>query len=541
MTSDGKYTDAEIEAFAKLQGCTPREFKNRWVIMINGAYFIYGPTGYLPPIKMNDLPVSMPRDLCAVPRSDKSVAGIDWEVPWGDSTKPKSTETILREHATVARRLVASMSIPFSYYDAETQTFYERVCPLRKLEPEYNEQIDKWLRLLGGKDAELFLDWIASATELSRVSCAIYLHAGKDFGKTMLATGLSRLWGYAPTEFESTVGDFNSALLNNPLVFADEELPKGVTSGFIRRFVGSVTRGLRRKGLPESELLGAIRLIIAANNDALLEFDDESFSPDDIHAVAARILYIKCDPSTADYLKSLGGYEGTHDWVTGDKIAKHALWLRANRQVKPGKRFLVEGEVDMIHTRLATSGNIRSRAIEWVCRALLLDWHEPHPGIRYGGGDIYVNASFVQSKWEQVTGDNRIPTLHRIGKAFKPLSLGEKRFKLENRRADFYKIDVKHILNYCRENQIASSDEIERIINRPTLVDDDEGNNNGGTNGALLHGSNGGTNGNSNGGANGGANGHTHANQVAFNNVIAASFNKPGTISLFDEVWFARK
>lgn len=539
MTSDGKYTDAEIEAFARSQGCTAREFKQRWIIMINGSYFVHGPAGYLSPIRMNDLPVSLPRDLAAVPNSSQSPAGIDWDIPWGDSTKPKSMEAILREHATVARKLVASMAITHSYYDVGTQTFYEHVCPLRKLQSEYHADIDHWLRLLGGKDAEIFLDWIASLTDLARVSCAVYLHAGKDFGKTMLAAGLAKLWGHMPTEFESAVGDFNSALLNSPLVFADEEIPKGVTSGFIRRFVGSVTRSLRRKGLAEAELLGAIRLIIAANNDNLLEFDDENFSPDDIHAVAARILYIKCDPSAADYLKSLGGYEGTRDWVSGDKIAKHALWLKANRQVKPGKRFLVEGEVDMIHRRLATGGNIRSRAIEWICRAILIDWLEPNPGIRCGGGEVYVNASFVQANWERITGDNRIPTLQKIGRAFKPLAIGEKRLKLEQRRADFYKIDLTHIYNNCREMQIATKEEIERIINRPIAVDDDDGNL-GGSNGAATPPMNGHTNGSNgtNGNGTNGTNGH-HAMHGVINNVIAANF-QTNARSLFDEIWFAR-
>lgn len=470
------YTNDQIEAFARAQDCTVPEFKKRWIIQLKGAYYVHGPNGYLPSLGITDLGVSMPRDLAAVPPSNICPAGIDWDVPWGDRTKPKTTDALLREYATVARGgIIARMDIEKSYFDATTQTFYERVCPLRKITPEYDENIDTWLRLLGGKDVEIFLDWIATLTDLSRVTCAIYLHAGKDYGKSMLACGLARLWGYMPTEMESANGNFNSALLNCPLVFADEELPRGITSGFIRKFIATSSRSLRRKNMPEAELMGAIRLIIAANNDTLLEFDDENFSPDDIDAVAARILYIRCDPGAAEFLKSIGNYAGTRDWVTGDKIAKHALWLRANRNVSSDGRFLVQGEIDMIHRRLAVNGNIRGQAVEWVCRALVHQWGEPNPGIQFGGGSLYVNASFVKQTWEQIVGDIRTPSLQKIGRAFKPLSLGEKRLKLGMRRADFYKIDASHIYENCNAMQIATREDLERLINRPTLVEDDDG------------------------------------------------------------------
>jgi hypothetical protein len=536
------YTNEQIAAFARAQGCDAETFKRRWAIMINGAYFVHGQNGYLPPIKMSDLPVSMPRDLAAVPKEADSPAGIEWEVPWGDSTKSKSTEALLKEYATVARKLVASMAIEYSYYDDTTQTFFERVCPLRKLLPEYDEQIDKWLRLLGGKDANIFLDWIATATDLARVTCAIYLHAGKDYGKTLFANGMARLWGNMPTEMDSVVSSFNSAILNSPLIFADEELPKGVTSGFVRRFVGTPNRALRRKGLPEADLMGAIRLIIAANNDNLLKFDDEEFSSDDINAVAARIVYVRCDPGASDFLKSIGGYEGTRDWVSGDKIAKHALWLRDNRAVKPGRRFLVEGAVDMIHRKLATSGPIRGQVIEWISRALVTDWGlMPNPGIRFGGGELYVNASFVKDTWERIIGDNRSPSLQKIGRAFKPLSVGERRFKLGSRRADFYKIDVTHIYDSCLEMQVLTREAAEKLINRLVAVDDGEDGGSGGptsggsnvffvgtngangTNGAVANGVNGAN------GANDYANGRNGSDATSWTDVLAATY------SLIDE------
>lgn len=480
MTSDHRYTAQQIESFARAQNCTVNAFKERWIITINGAHFIHGSNGYLPAIRTCDLGASIRRDLSHAPLEKDSEAGIDLIVP--GTMKLKSPEAVLREYATVARRLVSSMSIDHSYYDATSQTFYERVCPLRPLTPEYNENIDQWLYLLGGgdeneKNANHFLDWVATATDLKRVTCALYLHAAKDYGKTLFANGIARLWGEMPTEFDSTIGSFNSAILNNPLILADEYLPRNVTSGFIRKFVGSYNRSLKRKGMPESDLLGAVRLIIAANNDNLLRFDDEDFSPDDVTAIAARILYIKCSPKAVDFIKELNGFEGTKDWINGDKIAKHALWLRDNRPVQSGRRFLIEGGVDMLHRRLASNGNIRELAIEWTCRAILRKWvTSKFPGIRFGNGEVYVNASFVQDTWESVTQQKQIPSLIKISRAFKPLCDGkDKRLKIIDahgeRRADFYKIDVSHIYEHCAS--VTTIEKMKEIIEKETKIDDD--------------------------------------------------------------------
>jgi hypothetical protein len=476
---DGRYTDEEITTFTTQQGCSVRDFKKRWIIQKDGSYFIHGKNGYLPPIKSIDLMVSAQRDLAQVPSPNKSEAGIQWDVPSGNGSKPKSTEAFLLDYSTAARHLNASMSIPRSYYDEKTQTFYERVCPLRALVPKYDEQVHTWLTYLGGPDAEKLFDWIATATDLSRVTCALYLHAGKDYGKTLFANGMARLWGEMPTELKSLASDFNSAILNSPLVFADEEMPEDVTSGFLRTTVGSTNRPLRRKGMPEAGLAGAVRLIIAANNETLLDNFKEDFTADDINAIAARILYIRCDPRAAEYLAELGGRSGTEGWLEGgDKIAAHALWLRDNRAVTPGSRFLVEGTIGPLHRRLATQGGTRSLVIEWICGALLTKWVEKDPGIRFGGGALYINASFVKTTWTKLTGDLRVPSLNRIGRSLRPISIGERRMKFDNRRADFYKINTEYVYDNAGSLQIGTVDDYKRLIDKPAawldLIDGEE-------------------------------------------------------------------
>lgn len=486
------YTETELLRFAAIQKCTVEELKNRWIIVNNGSCWIFGAKGYRSAVRHSmDIAIAVKKFLAPVPPSLVSPAGIDWELSVGAGTKEKTIDRIVSEYSSLATKHVLDMTIEASYYDANEEAFYERVCPLRKLEPVYDEQIDIWLRLLGGKNAEVLLNWCATCSDLSRPSCGIYVHGSKGCGKNMLAEGVARLWNTAPTPIKSLTGNFNSAIANCPVVFADEEMPKGITSGFLRSLCAKTSHEFTKKQAHESSVNGCVRLIIAANNPDLLNFSKEDFTVDDINAIASRILYFKCDPQAAEYLTSLGGFEGTKDWINKDRVAKHLLWLKETRDVKKGSRFLVEGGLDIVHRNLATNGATRERTVEWICRAMIEFWAEKNPGIRFGGGELFVNASFVQQKWDQILKDPHIPSLKKIGQAFKPLSIGERRLKIdgtrgEARRADFYKIDPQYIYDSVSLMQIGDEAEFRSLINRPAIVQEDDGGPTNGQNGANI-------------------------------------------------------
>lgn len=475
------FTAAELEQIAASQNCDLTTLKHRLIIQKANGYYVIGPEGEYGTMKIKaELDVSLPRDLARVPSASPPGSGqivpdgrIVWDKKKGDSTEPKTVDDLRKDYCTVASKIVASMSIRHSYYDPEKEIFYERVCPMRRdIVPREDPEIDEWLTLLGGKNSEKLKDWVAVAPVLDKPVCSIYVDGPKDAGKTMLAAGVSRIWSEAPTEFESAHGAFNSAITDNPLIFADEELPYRMTSGFLRKFIGQGTHPLRRKNMPEAKLLGYFRLIIAANNPDLLQFEDEHFSRNDIEAIAARILYIKCDRAASEYLRSRGGYKWTKDWVSGDRIAAHALWLHKTREVVPGSRFLVQGEVTDVHRLIATHGSVRGLVIEWVCKALLKKWvlSTGPLGIQFGGGRIYVNTSFVKDTWDDVLDDDRVPSLSKIGRALKPLTIpdpdgkSERRLPISDGRADFYSIDPQHVYDASKRLQIATEETFKKLI-----------------------------------------------------------------------------
>ena len=484
------FTDEQLDLIAAAQKCTRVNLKKRWIILYDQKFYILGREGEYraPPIPKSNLAASLPRDLARVPTVPVGVAPPDGRICWekraGETPIPKTVDDMIRDYCTVARNCVASMSIPHSYYDPKTETFWERVAVLRPIVPRFIPEIDQWVTYLGGDKSEKLKDWMAVTAYLAKPVCALYLDGPKDVGKSMFANGLSRLWSETgPTEMDSIVGSFNSAMTENPLVFADETLPENMTSGFLRRFIAQGAHPLKRKGLPEAKLLGCFRVIIAANNQDLLKFDKEDFSSEDVGAIADRILQIRVDGRAAEFLSSIGGRSGTEQWVDGDMIAAYALWLRDNRVVVPGKRFLVSGETSLVHRKIATGGGFRGLVVEWIAKAVLRrHWTQygRHPGIVMGGGRLYVNASFVKDTWKDVLDDDRPPSLKRIGQALKGLTVPdpktgkhERRFPLGEGRADFHCLDPQHVYDAAIDLQVGTVESFRALIEAKRAYVDD--------------------------------------------------------------------
>ena len=478
--SEALFTWDELNRIAASQGIPLEGFKCRWIVQKGNSFYVIGMDGqYTPPRQKGELLVSLPRDLSRVQPAraddflDPPAGQFSWEKMKGEQKVNRSVDELLAMHCVVATTIAASMAITHSFYERETQTFYERVCTMRPITPRFDLQIDTWLRLLGGTAADKLLDWIATITDLSRPTCALYVYGSKGSGKTMLAEGLARLWSDTPTMLDSLVGPFNSRLAECPLVFADEELPKEMTSGSLRSLVARSSHPLRRKNIPEAGITGCIRLIISANDADLLKFDTEDFSSDSIDAIAERFLSIATNSwvgdtevsRAAEYLKSIGGRTATDDWVTGDRIAGHALWLKETRKVDVGSRWLVRGVIAGIHRQLATHGSIRGQVLEWIARAMAKsDWGTVmvgkesvaiEPGIQFGGGHIYVNAKFVREQWVSVLRDQRVPSSDKIGKALRPLTRQKtKKIELTNGRVEFHAIEPDYLFHAVEEMQL---------------------------------------------------------------------------------------
>jgi hypothetical protein len=375
-------------------------------------------------------------------------------------------------YGTPVERLIYRLGERDIWYDADQDTIYEGICGLRSdIKPVYHPEIQQWLELLGGGSKDQLLDWLASVTFLDAPTCALYLHGAKGCGKGFLVEGVSSLWNSTATEFADFVADFNDHLAECPIVWADEKVPPSkygrTVSATFRTLVGNSQFPLRRKYLPVGNIRGALRFIITANNESALKID-EQLSPEDYDAIVSRIGYVRCDDRAAEYLRQLGGRQHTKLWLDNNWFAEHLLWLRDNRTVKWGPRFIVEGWETAFHKKLRGKWGLNGLALEAICH--VIESGNKHEGMFVGSGQILINVPSLQKKWPLLMGlDSRVPSKNNLTNALRHLSIGTARAHRNSgrgrKRFRCWSIRVDEVLQTASDLQIGDPDDFkDRIL-----------------------------------------------------------------------------
>jgi hypothetical protein len=454
------YTDEEIESFG------PRP---RWLVQKGKNYYCRVADAYRGPYTSDEALNAAIRDL-----SPAATAGVDlFTITATGIRKPKNLERLVRDYGFIAADVSVSLSAQKAYFDERSRTIVEAPCPLRDIKPKYHAEIDAWLEALAQEKAHLLKAWIACVTRLDVPCTALFLTGHKHTGKTLLPEGLSRLWtalGF-PTPLEDVLGtNFNDAQLRCPLVFADERLPTDhrgrVLNAELRHYIQARRRPLRRKFLSNADMLGAVRLVISANNEEILA-TTENLSNHDIGAIVDRYLHIVCDAAAYSYLQKVDA----SDWVTGNKIAEHALWLRDNFVWQPNGRFLVHGDDAELHSRLISSSGIRSAVLQF-CVGYLLD---PGPldnnargqhWIRVYQGRLCVNTQALVKCWSTYVTNEACPTTGRMSSAIAALATQERvRLSVPGKgRPNYRVIDRDHLIAWAESNGYGTREQVETAL-----------------------------------------------------------------------------
>jgi hypothetical protein len=440
------YTEEDVQQFAESIGITPESFNKRWIIAYNGNYFTFVKGEYrLKPWSKQDLLVSLRQDLSGVP-------DINWKVATANGgERDKNASEIVLHYGTTANDIKKSLVAQKSYYDDKIDTFVLASAPLAKLEPEYNIEIEKWLHLLGGDQKEILLDWIASVTDLSKPSAALYLSGHHGAGKTMLAHGLAKLWQTGTYTELNSISKYNANISRSPLIFGDEQIPKNVDiTSTLRRYIANSSHQIEEKFMPVITLEGCVRVLLAANNDELLSEANQNNNLMDIEAIAQRFNHISVDDSASKYLASIGGRTHTESWVDGCRIARFALWLKASRTAKLGARFLNEGQRTEFHSNMLASGDKPSQVVE----ALGTAFSKPAKGIVTGQGFALVNSQALFEHWDEFSSAKRpYDAVHGLGKILKRLSKNQQvRVRTTSGQHRYFVVDWEFVLQHCEKN-----------------------------------------------------------------------------------------
>jgi len=402
------------------------------------------------------------------------------------AVKIMSLPLLLDRYCTVVRNLEGSFSLQQSEPKWDQSLFIQAVSPLRKLEPRFDQQINEWLHSFthDARVTEELLDWVAGASQLGKRCGALVLVGPPDTGKTTLADGLSRLWHVGgPTKWAYSVGaHFNESLIRCPLIELSEglgNLSYGASSEF-RDIVGSSAVMVNPKGVAPFWVSGCVRIVISSNDDTVLTdvVGSKEIGPDATQAIAKRLFIVDVgerprklidqwkmkDPRTVDR------------WIHDDYLARHSLYLAQNRALSESARFLVKGDVDSVHHRLAARRSDSESLLEWLTGFMMspekfeqrMKQSNKSPFSCLGGGRVLLHGVEVQETWGVYTNKDTCDSLsaYKISTLLSNLRVSRRKLNRNGARINVHQINPQVVLTFAENAMLGDADRMTANLNR---------------------------------------------------------------------------
>jgi hypothetical protein len=462
---DEPYTLEEVNSFGEQIG-------KRWIIQRGGSFYFFVAGNYVGPFTKDDMLAAADREL-----SPAISAGVSlYKVSKDGNVTPKTIVDLVRQYGTVAQRTVLDLRAQAARYDDASRTIFEAPCPMRPVAPKFHQEIDDWLFLMAGEKYEDLKSWLAAVTRLQEPCVALFLTGPKGTGKSLLALGISRIWTTSrPTPLEEVFGDFNETLASCPLCFADEQLPRdhrGYTKNAeLRIHIQADRRPLKRKFQPNATLEGATRTIVAANNEDVLS-TQENLSAFDIDAIIDRYFHVPTQPEARDYLEATN----TDDWVSGDRIAEHVLWLVDNHPWERSGRFLIKVEDQGLQRQLVTNTGVRSAICQWLVGYLMNPKKfetdaRSRMFVRVDNQRLLVNAQGIIECWEHYVKNEKCPFTGHLSRDLIALCKNVPRVRLENgngKRVNYRVFNVDNLVAWAERSGFADRETILEALKRDT-------------------------------------------------------------------------
>lgn len=409
------------ETIAKKERLTEFKEKNGLPVLVvkNNTYFVYTiQKTYIITNNVNALPSLL--DQAA------TVTGAEVRNKKGGFLE---TKELIAAYAKHCNEVVYTMSAEAeTIYHEDTSMLFVKARQPFKVEPEYSEEVNKWLYYLSGGDTnkddyEALLDWLATFLLLDRPTCALYIEGKKGSGKGMLAASLAAFFGVSPITLAEALSNFNEGLLAMPLIVQDEKAPpiKNLSND-LRSIIANSDHRIGVKFSPSASLIACLRVLIIANDSRALPVDT-SMTAESLDATVERVRYLQCSEECKEYLTKLGGYEytKTNDWARTKefrpgKISRHVAWLIQNRKVNlHGKRFLVESVKTEWHNSLLMS-SVRATVIDGLFKGIISS--EAASFVVVEKDYIYLCVPEFHKRYSILTGSSKLPEAFELSDHF---------------------------------------------------------------------------------------------------------------------------
>ena len=426
------YTRPEIKAFAKEGGLESiAEFRRRWILRSGKTFYFFVGGQYIR--RTQDEALNSAHELLLPAKLPMYRDGANGPVPL-------KLHELIERYGCVVDKIYVDLTAQKTHYDWENKTVIEAPCPFRPLAPKYSKYVAEWLRALTTSDVlyERLLDWLACVPKVQRPSCALFLYGPPNTGKSLLPSKLARLWREygGPTELESLATNFNEEMQECPIVFGDEYVPTDhrgdPRTDLLRKIVQEHDRTFKRKHIGDAKLLGAIRLVLAANRSDIFLSTHKTLTNNDITAINERFLCIRVDEGAANYLADLKHNKMDDPDVAaiflGDAIPQHIWWLHENRPVVDNDRLIVSGMANSpLSLRLMVGTGLRSGICHWFTNYITASEEKRNMGnanispiidtMADGSARLLVTADMLYSLWSAFNPHEEKPRIDSLEKA----------------------------------------------------------------------------------------------------------------------------
>ena|GEM_PF-6254668 len=371
--------------------------------------------------------LSVQRELAAVELA--RLHAVETTIPVGETgSRGMKPQEVYDAHGVTADRIRWTYGSRASAWEEASRTLDLPGARVREGRAARSARVEGWLaRLVVERQLPKLLDWLASAARLDRPTSAVQIRGPDSIGKAMLAAALST-WLGGTTSYGEATGDFSAPLIHGPLVLLDEGVADAVPDAF-RRITGNTVHRVVAKHQMGQDLVGCPRVLITSNEPDPLRLGREELSSESEHALGRRILVLDGQVAAARYLEEIGGWDTTASWAAPDgELVCHLRWLAQERDVVPGRRFLVEGDgegwVATAHLRRGVGADVLA-----AYRAYLDDPALRERCVRAGEPFLHepdtvgISVGVLQRCWKVLLGGHdKVPSNQHLAKALRRLS-----------------------------------------------------------------------------------------------------------------------
>lgn len=421
------YTEEELAEMAASLDRDPSTARRRWILQQESELYWRVNDTYMGPTTPASLISSAKRFLLPAILSPTAGVSLLTETAKG-ALRPKTNPEILDSYATKMVGVEYTYLRQSTYFELESGVLQLATAPRAHLEARHHPFVDQWLRALSGDMWSNLELWLTLLTDLSAPLASLYLAGPPGTGKSTFAKGIARIWGAPPTPAASATQSFNDALLSCPVVFADECLPDawiGERGGAaLREFIQASERAINVKYQSVKYLQGHTRVIMAANNESMIE-SHGTLSRDDRAAIRERVLFISTSTEAAHLLRNIPT-DIRSEFLTGPMIAEHVLWVAQTSGRTRAHRFGVPPQRSTWHDNFKFRNPDIADVGQWIIgylqkpQSLQALSAGERPRIRLDGGRLLltVEAMAGRDRWATyVTTGGNAPRLARLNAA----------------------------------------------------------------------------------------------------------------------------